>query len=179
MRKLFGKRIARRSSHVPYVHYNTQSAYFGGSKTLNSRSIQRKFVLKSIFNLKLDMGYVQILRGVVAMQLRHLKNLFRSQIKRTHLRVDSMIVGQTLIPRYPVLFLLISLYCFQSAATANWNFPSSLIMSSIVSATETVEKTTKEAGVAPAWPTTGNRNILISGGAGYIGTHTIVCLLEG
>ena len=52
-------------------------------------------------------------------------------------------------------------------------------MSSTMSATETVEKPIKEAGIAPAWPTTGNRNILISGGAGYIGTHTIVCLLEG
>ena len=30
----------------------------------------------------------------------------------------------------------------------------------------------------PIVPTTGNKQILISGGAGYIGTHTIVCLLE-
>lgn len=30
----------------------------------------------------------------------------------------------------------------------------------------------------PVVPTTGNKQILISGGAGYIGTHTIVCLLE-
>jgi len=34
-----------------------------------------------------------------------------------------------------------------------------------------------ESGDAP-WPQTGNPNILITGGAGYIGTHTIVCLLE-
>jgi UDP-glucose 4-epimerase len=27
-------------------------------------------------------------------------------------------------------------------------------------------------------PTTGNPNVLVAGGAGYIGTHTIVCLLE-
>ena len=27
------------------------------------------------------------------------------------------------------------------------------------------------------WPTTGNKNILVCGGAGYIGTHTIVTLL--
>ena len=125
------------------------------------------------------MGYVQRLPGVVAMQLRHLKNLFRFQLKVTHLRLDSMIVGQKTVPRYPFLFLLISFCCFPSAATASWNFPSSLIMSSMISATETIEKPTKEAAVAPAWPTTGNRNILISGGAGYIGTHTIVCLLEG
>eukprot|EP00596_Hydrurales_sp_CCMP1899_P007005 CAMPEP_0119041316 /NCGR_PEP_ID=MMETSP1177-20130426/11543_1 /TAXON_ID=2985 /ORGANISM="Ochromonas sp, Strain CCMP1899" /LENGTH=384 /DNA_ID=CAMNT_0007007267 /DNA_START=38 /DNA_END=1192 /DNA_ORIENTATION=+ len=31
---------------------------------------------------------------------------------------------------------------------------------------------------APVWPTTGNSHILLSGGAGYIGTHTLVCLLE-
>ena len=30
----------------------------------------------------------------------------------------------------------------------------------------------------PPVPTTGNKQILISGGAGYIGTHTIVCLIE-
>ena len=30
----------------------------------------------------------------------------------------------------------------------------------------------------PTVPSTGNKQILISGGAGYIGTHTIVCLLE-
>ena len=30
----------------------------------------------------------------------------------------------------------------------------------------------------PIVPSTGNKQILISGGAGYIGTHTIVCLLE-
>lgn len=35
------------------------------------------------------------------------------------------------------------------------------------------------ASSSPAdWPKTGNPNILIAGGAGYIGTHTIVCLLE-
>lgn len=30
----------------------------------------------------------------------------------------------------------------------------------------------------PAWPQTGNPSVLLSGGAGYIATHTIVCLLE-
>ena len=28
------------------------------------------------------------------------------------------------------------------------------------------------------WPTTGNKNVLVCGGAGYIGTHTIVSLLS-
>ena len=31
---------------------------------------------------------------------------------------------------------------------------------------------------ASDWPQTGNPHILITGGAGYIGTHTIVCLLQ-
>ena len=30
----------------------------------------------------------------------------------------------------------------------------------------------------PAWPQTGNPNVLVAGGAGYIGTHTIVSLLS-
>ena len=29
-----------------------------------------------------------------------------------------------------------------------------------------------------AWPTTGNPHLLVAGGAGYIGTHTIVTLLQ-
>ena len=28
------------------------------------------------------------------------------------------------------------------------------------------------------WPTTGNAQVLVAGGAGYIASHTIVCLLE-
>jgi len=28
------------------------------------------------------------------------------------------------------------------------------------------------------WPTTGNLQVLVAGGAGYIASHTIVCLLE-
>ena len=28
------------------------------------------------------------------------------------------------------------------------------------------------------WPSTGNKNVLVTGGAGYIGTHTIVTLIE-
>tara|TARA_B110000090_G_C13164109_1_gene362783 strand:+ start:182 stop:676 length:495 start_codon:yes stop_codon:yes gene_type:complete len=30
----------------------------------------------------------------------------------------------------------------------------------------------------PTWPKTNNPHILVAGGAGYIATHTIVCLLE-
>jgi GDP-mannose 4,6 dehydratase len=36
----------------------------------------------------------------------------------------------------------------------------------------------QSSAAAPAWPNNGNKQILITGGAGYIGTHTIVCLLE-
>ena len=47
------------------------------------------------------------------------------------------------------------------------------------STTKVAELATKVEAPVPEWPTTGNPHILISGGAGYIGTHTIVCLLEG
>ena len=35
-----------------------------------------------------------------------------------------------------------------------------------------------ESVPVPPHPTTGNPSVLLSGGAGYIGTHTIICLLE-
>lgn len=35
-----------------------------------------------------------------------------------------------------------------------------------------------DANGVPPLPTTGNPNVLLTGGAGYIGTHTIVCLIN-
>ena len=35
-----------------------------------------------------------------------------------------------------------------------------------------------DENAVPATPTTGNPNVLLTGGAGYIGTHTIVCLIN-
>ena len=90
-----------------------------------------------------------------------------------------MTVKKTNFLRNTFLFLFISFYYFSSTVTASWNFPASLVTTAMISATDNADKTSKEAAIAPVWPTTGNRNILISGGAGYIGTHTIVCLLEG
>jgi UDP-glucose 4-epimerase len=34
-----------------------------------------------------------------------------------------------------------------------------------------------DESAAPEWPKTGNPHILLTGGAGYIGSHTVVCLL--
>lgn len=36
----------------------------------------------------------------------------------------------------------------------------------------------EEAKSKEDWPTTGNPHVLVCGGAGYIGSHTLVCLLE-
>ena len=71
---------------------------------------------------------------------------------------------------------LISITLLSLCRVVTANFPSSIMLKT---ATKTAEMLTKIDAPAPAWPTTGNSHILISGGAGYIGTHTIVCLLEG
>ena len=87
------------------------------------------------------------------------------------------------------LFLLISFQLFSSLKVTASSIQSSSLASVPITSTSTMNSATgtssatdsdenKEENV-PVWPTTGNRNILISGGAGYIGTHTIVCLLEG
>ena len=58
---------------------------------------------------------------------------------------------------------------------------SSMLFSSAASATKSVEEKTQISLTdipPPPLPTTGNKNILISGGAGYIASHTIVCLIE-
>jgi hypothetical protein len=71
---------------------------------------------------------------------------------------------------------LISITLLSLCRVAAANFPSSIMLKT---ATKTAEMATKIEAPVPAWPKTGNSHILISGGAGYIGTHTIVCLLEG
>jgi hypothetical protein len=38
--------------------------------------------------------------------------------------------------------------------------------------------TRRSSSKLPAWPSTGNPHVLVTGGAGYIGTHTIVTLIE-
>ena len=52
-------------------------------------------------------------------------------------------------------------------------------MSTFTKIAKAAESAFEVAAPVPVWPATGNPQILISGGAGYIGTHTIVCLLEG
>jgi hypothetical protein len=52
-------------------------------------------------------------------------------------------------------------------------------MSTLSKIAKAAESVIEIAAPVPVWPSTGNPHILISGGAGYIGTHTIVCLLEG
>jgi hypothetical protein len=71
---------------------------------------------------------------------------------------------------------LFSITLLSLCRVAAANFPSSIMLKS---ATKTAEMATIIEAPVPAWPKTGNSHILISGGAGYIGTHTIVCLLEG
>ena len=52
-------------------------------------------------------------------------------------------------------------------------------MSTVSKTAKVAESVIEIAAPVPVWPSTGNPHILISGGAGYIGTHSIVCLLEG
>jgi len=40
------------------------------------------------------------------------------------------------------------------------------------------ENPSKKTKVFPPWPSTGHPQVLITGGAGYIGSHTILCLIE-
>jgi hypothetical protein len=82
-----------------------------------------------------------------------------------------MIAVKVAFFRFLISIILLSL-CRVAAA----NFPISIMLKT---ATKTAEMATKIDAPVPAWPKTGNSHILISGGAGYIGTHTIVCLLEG
>lgn len=79
-----------------------------------------------------------------------------------------------------ISFILLSLCRIPVTAAANRKFSSTLATTMMMSSTTKVaELATKVEAPVPEWPTTGNPHILISGGAGYIGTHTIVCLLEG
>ena len=87
------------------------------------------------------------------------------------------------------LFLLISFQLFsslkvtassiQSSSLASVPITSTSTMNSAIGSSSATDSDENKEENVPVWPTTGNRNILISGGAGYIGTHTIVCLLEG
>ena len=79
-----------------------------------------------------------------------------------------------------ISFVLLSLCRLPVIAAANRKFSSTLATTMMMSsATKVAEMATIVEAPVPEWPTTGNPHILISGGAGYIGTHTIVCLLEG
>lgn len=79
-----------------------------------------------------------------------------------------------------ISFILLSLYRVPVAAAKNRKFSSALATTIMMSsAAKVAEKATVIEAPIPDWPTTGHPHILISGGAGYIGTHTIVCLLEG
>lgn len=78
-----------------------------------------------------------------------------------------------------ISFILLSLCRIPATAAANRKFSSTLATLMMSSTTKVADMATKVEAPVPEWPTTGNPHILISGGAGYIGTHTIVCLLEG
>ena len=64
--------------------------------------------------------------------------------------------------------LLTQFFFLSIAVTAKGTYFQSVVQPAFVS--EIMEST--------ALPTTGNPNVLITGGAGYIGSHTIVCLMN-
>jgi UDP-glucose 4-epimerase len=58
-------------------------------------------------------------------------------------------------------------------------FVGSIVLNSVIASHKSTIKTINSKEVkSVAWPTTGNPNVLVTGGAGYIGTHTIVTLIE-
>jgi UDP-glucose 4-epimerase len=71
-----------------------------------------------------------------------------------------------------VFILFLSLSKIASASFFGRNSVSMMLSSASKSAAA------KEDRPVPANPTTGNPHILLTGGAGYIGTHTVVCLIE-
>jgi len=57
-------------------------------------------------------------------------------------------------------------------------FLGSIIFSYVGATSQLVQLLGGATSKKQAWPSTGNPNVLVTGGAGYIGTHTIVCLIE-
>lgn len=76
--------------------------------------------------------------------------------------------------RFNLLLSFIVLLIIHSYA----NIANQLLHSVISLDTQQQMEFTASKDLPQEWPTTGNPNILLTGGAGYIASHTIVCLLE-
>ena len=73
--------------------------------------------------------------------------------------------------------LFITVHCLLIASIVS----SSILLKSTLSAPSNSVKskmTEKNKKQSPSWPETGNEHILVAGGTGFIGTHTIICLLN-